>query len=110
MTLVYAKIIGMFVCGAEPGGRGWGGGGWGGWVFFYEISSEINCTHIYLSDMLGGHPYICHDITHAHFYQKLDLDPHNDPYILTICGPSETMKFVFFINFRDYYQSDSFVS
>ena len=26
MTLVYAKIIGMFVCGAEPGGRGWGGG------------------------------------------------------------------------------------
>ena len=26
MTLVYAKIIGMFVCGAEPGGRGWGVG------------------------------------------------------------------------------------
>ena len=42
MTLVYAKIIGMFVCGAEPGGRGWGVGGGG----FYEISSEINCTHI----------------------------------------------------------------
>ena len=40
MTLVYAKIIDMFVCGAEPGGRGWGVGG------FYEISSEINCTHI----------------------------------------------------------------
>ena len=45
MTLVYAKIIGMFVCGAEPGGRGWGGGGFGV-VDFYEISSEINCTHI----------------------------------------------------------------
>ena len=29
MTLVYAKIIGMFVCGAEPGGRGWGVGAWG---------------------------------------------------------------------------------
>ena len=31
MTLVYAKIIGMFVCGADPGGGGWGrhwGGGW----------------------------------------------------------------------------------
>ena len=26
MTLVYAKIIGMFVCGAEPGGRAGGGG------------------------------------------------------------------------------------
>ena len=25
MTLVYAKIMGMFVCGAEPGGRGQGG-------------------------------------------------------------------------------------
>ena len=48
MTLVYAKIIGMFVCGAEPGGKGWGwglgaGGADGGW---YEISSEINCTHM----------------------------------------------------------------
>ena len=27
MTLVYAKIIGMFVCGADPGGRGRGEGG-----------------------------------------------------------------------------------
>ena len=26
MTLVYAKIIGMFVWVAEPGSRGWGGG------------------------------------------------------------------------------------
>ena len=45
MTLVYAKIINM--CGAGPGtgGRGWGGGGWGVGGF-YEISSEINCTHI----------------------------------------------------------------
>ena len=25
--------------------------------------------------MLGGHPYVCHDITHARFCQKLDLDP-----------------------------------
>ena len=31
MTLVYAKIMGIFVCGAEPGvgGRGWGSKGWG---------------------------------------------------------------------------------
>ena len=34
MTLVYAKIIGMFVCGAESGGRGWGvGAGGGTWKF-----------------------------------------------------------------------------
>ena len=33
MTLVYAKIIGMFLCGAEPGGRGWGGWGLGVGVF-----------------------------------------------------------------------------
>ena len=26
MTLVYAKIMGMFVCGADPGGRGVGVG------------------------------------------------------------------------------------
>ena len=45
MTLVYAKIMDIFVCGAEPGGRGWGGWGWGV-GFFYEISSEINCTHM----------------------------------------------------------------
>ena len=25
--------------------------------------------------MLGGRPYVRHDVTHAHFYQKLDLDP-----------------------------------
>ena len=30
MTLVYAKIMGMFVYGAEPGGRGWGWRGKGG--------------------------------------------------------------------------------
>ena len=50
----------MFVCGAEPGGRGWGvGAGGKGVVGFYEISSEINCRHIYLSDMLGGiHTYV----------------------------------------------------
>ena len=29
MTLVYAKIIGMFVCGAEPGGKRWGVGAGG---------------------------------------------------------------------------------
>ena len=45
--------------------------------------------------MLGGHPYVCHDVTHARFYQKLDLDPHIDPHILTICGPSETGNFSF---------------
>ena len=37
MTLVYAKIIGMFVCGAEPGGRGWGGGGWEGGGFMKSL-------------------------------------------------------------------------
>ena len=60
--------------------------------------------------MLGGHPYVRHGVMHARFYQKLDLDPHIDPHILTICGPSETGKFLFFINFRDQYLSDSFVS
>ena len=41
-------------------GQTWGvgGGGWGpeGVGFFYEISSEINCTHMYRQD-LGGVPY-----------------------------------------------------
>ena len=47
--------------------------------------------------MLGGHPYVRHDIMHARFYKKLDLDPHIDPHIVT----SETGKFFFFINFHD---------
>ena len=60
MTLVYAKIIGMFVCGAEPGGRGWGCVG----VFMKSLQKSI--VHIYSSLIcLGGHPYVRHDVTHA---------------------------------------------
>ena len=74
MTLVYAKIIGMFVCGAEPGGRGWGWWGLGGWWVFMK-SLQKSIVHIYSCQIcLGGRPYVRHDITHAHFYQKLDLD------------------------------------
>ena len=65
-------------------------------------SLQKSIVHIYSCLIcLGGRPYVRHDVTHARFYQKLDLDPHIDPHILTICGPSETGKFLFFINFRD---------
>ena len=65
---------------------------------------QKSIVHIYSCLIcLGGRPYIRNDVTHTRFYQKLDLDPHIDPHILTICGPSETEKFLFFINFRDQY-------
>ena len=42
MTLVYAKIIGMFVCGADPGGRGRGRGRRG----VFELFTRDCGTHI----------------------------------------------------------------
>ena len=50
MTLVYAKIMGMFVCGAEPGGRGWG------WVNKGGIcnSSQVTAADILLWVGMGG--------------------------------------------------------
>ena len=65
MTLVFAKIIGMFVCGAEPGGRGWG------WVFFMK-SLQKSILHIYSSlGRVGRCPQLCHDITHTRFVKIL---------------------------------------
>ena len=50
MTLVYAKIMGIFVCGAEPGGRGWGSRGWGDtWKCI-----QVGPTHRWLSVGGGG--------------------------------------------------------
>ena len=83
MTLVYAKIIGMFVCGAEPGGRGWGvaAGGWG----VYEISSEMNSTHLYLSgegrETSAGMPTCLPRPFLSNF--KLDLDPWAQDFKVT---------------------------
>ena len=72
--------------GVGVGGRGggWGGGGWGIWMKSLQKSIVHICSSLIC---LGGHPYVCHDVTHARFYQKLDLDPHIDPHIVTICGP-----------------------
>ena len=58
MTLVYEKIIGMFVCGAESWGRG-GGGGWGGtWKF-----PKLGPTHRWLS--VGVGVYLCMYVTYV---------------------------------------------
>ena len=57
MTLVYAKIMGIFVCGAEPGvgGRGWWSRGWGDtWKCI-----QVGPTHRWLSVGGGGCMYIC---------------------------------------------------
>ena len=43
MTLVYAKIIGVFVCEADPGGRGVGVGGQGGYL---KLFTRDCSTHI----------------------------------------------------------------
>ena len=40
MTLVYAKIIGIFVCGADPGGRG------GGTRGYLKLFTRDCSTHI----------------------------------------------------------------
>ena len=48
MTLVYAKIIDMFVCGGQT--QGVGGRGWGGtWKF-----PKLGPTHKWLSVGIGG--------------------------------------------------------
>ena len=53
MTLVYAKIMGIFVWGAEPGGRGWGSRGWGDtWKCI-----QVGPTHRWLS--VGGGEAVC---------------------------------------------------
>ena len=75
MTLVYAKIIGMFVCGAESWGRG-GGGGWGGtWKF-----PKLGPTHRWLSVGGWGCTYVrmlCMYIrTYIFVIKNSDLDPH----------------------------------
>ena len=46
MTLVYAKIIGMFVCGAAPGGRGWDWGAGVGVVFFGNLFRNQKYTYV----------------------------------------------------------------
>ena len=43
MTLVYAKIIGVFVCEADPGGRQVGVGGKGGYL---KLFTRDCSTHI----------------------------------------------------------------
>ena len=49
MTLVYAKIMGIFVCGADPGFRGVGLGGKGGiWN-----SSQVTSTYTWLWVWMG---------------------------------------------------------
>ena len=38
--------------------------------------------------MLGGHPYVCHDVRHTRFVKKLDLDPWAmDPWALDPSPP-----------------------
>ena len=70
------------LCVGQNQGVGAGGGAWGGWVFFMK-SLQKSIVHIYSCLIcLGGHPYLHHDVTHACFYQKLDLDPWSlDPSI-----------------------------
>ena len=86
MTLVYAKIIGMFVCGAEPWGRGGGWGLGGTWKF-----PKLSPTHRWLSVGGGGvyihtyimyvHTFLCHKVT---LKFQVDLDPWAlDPPIFT---------------------------
>ena len=83
----------MGICGGGRDGVGYEGG----------ISENFqNCVQQIDGCLwgLGGVPMY---VRYVHMYvrtflsKKLDLDPH----ILTICGTSETGKFVFFINFRD---------
>ena len=107
MTLVYAKIIGMFVCGADPRGGGWELGGTGVGVGFFWKSLQKSIVHICTSLIsLGGiHMYAITSRTPI-FVKKI----RSRSRLTHICGPSETWKFVFFINFRDKYESDCFVS
>ena len=59
MTLVYAKIMGIFVCGAEPGVRGWGVGA-GRVGFFFIKSLQKSIVHICSSLICLGdvHMYV----------------------------------------------------
>ena len=50
MTLVYVKIIGMFVCGADPGGRGVGVWGKGGYLKLFTSDCS---THIAVGRDVG---------------------------------------------------------
>ena len=55
----------IFVCGTDPGGRGWGlwAGGWGGtWKF-----PKLGPTHKWLS-VGGGGVYICTYVTYVRMY------------------------------------------
>ena len=72
-ALVYVKIIGTFVCGTEPGGRGgaggWGGRGWG-WGGTWKCP-ELGPTHRWLSVGGGGCTYVCTLRTYICFWHKM---------------------------------------
>ena len=78
MTLVYAKIIGMFVCGAESWGRGGGWGLGGTWNF-----PKLGPTHRWLSVGAGGCTYVymlrMYICRYVFVINSSDLDPQ-------ICG------------------------
>ena len=62
MTLVYAKIIGMFVCGAESWGRG-GGWGWEG------VPGNFQNWVQHIDGCLWGlGVYLCTYVTYVHTY------------------------------------------
>ena len=65
-ALVYVKIIGTFVCGTEPGGRGWGAGA-GGWGGTWKCP-ELGPTHRWLSVGMQGCTYVCMLRTYVHMY------------------------------------------
>ena len=67
MTLVYAKSMGMFVCGTDPGGRGgWGlGGAWG--LGGEGVPGNLGPTHRWLS-VGGGGVYIRTYVTYVRFW------------------------------------------
>ena len=58
MTLVYVKIIGMFVCGADPGGRGVGVGGRGGQGGSKTLQKWNLHIHSFLICLGGVHTYV----------------------------------------------------
>ena len=83
MTLVYAKIIGMFLCGEESWGRG---GGWrlggGTWKF-----PNLSRTHRWLPVGAGGVnlcTYVMYVHTFVHFCDKKLRS--RSTYFEKICG------------------------
>ena len=79
MTLVYAKIIGMFVCGAQAWGRG-GGGGWGVPGNFQNWVQHIDgCLW-----GLGGCTYVHTLCMYIHFCDKKLRS--RSTYFDKICG------------------------